>query len=614
MPRSRTRLRPRGGWPTLREALEIAYNADTLKDYARVLGIKGPTRKADLARALAREVLGEDLSGPRLPRMFERLDRLQQAAVAEVIHGWGGLDPERFRAKYRGLPRWDGDREVAWRREPTLLGLFLVRDYDPRSGWPTVPLDLAEQLRELVPPPPREEVRTHDDPVPLFDGEPLRVVETERAAQQELFAVLRLVDQGKVIVSDRTRRPSAKTVRAVTEVLCGGDFYGPDEQTTEWGAEIGAIRPFAWPLLIQGARLARRSGKKLALTRAGRKALTQPAADTLRLAWQRWLDVTFLDEFNRVEVIKGQTNRKRMTAVAGRRMVIDEVLSECPAGAWITVDELSRHMQATGATFEVTHNPWKLYIEDAHYGSLGYDGYGGWSILQGRYLMALLFEYAATLGLVDVAYGSPDGARDDFRHQWGTDELEFLSRYDGLSCFRINALGAYVLGIAERYEPPAAEPVSGLRVLANLDVVATGGLFEAGDEAMLESFCERRSDAVFVLDRDRALAAAEKGHHVADLRAFLERASGDPLPETAAAFLDDLDRRARMLHPAGHGLLIECDDPATAALIANDSRTGKLCLLAGDRTLVVPAPSETAFRRAVRALGFPLPPQGPAGG
>ncbi len=613
MPRSRTRVRPRGGWPTLREALEVAYNADTLKDYARVLGIKGPTRKADLARALAREVLGEDLAGPRLPRMFGEFDKLQQAAVAEVVHGWDEFDPERFRAKYRGLPRWEGSKKIAWRREPTLLGLFLVRDYDTRAGWPTIPHDLAERLREFVPPPPREEVRTHDDPVPFFDGEPLRVVETERVAQQEVFAVLRLVDQGKVLVSDRTRRPAAKTVRAVSEVLCGEDFYGPDQQTTEWGSEIGAIRPFAWPLLLQGARLAKLSGKKLVLTRAGRKALTEPAADTLRTAWQRWLDVTFLDEFNRIEVIKGQTNRKRMAAVANRRLVIDEVLSECPAGRWITVDELSRHMQATGATFEVTHNPWKLYIGDAHYGSLGYDGYGGWSILQGRYLMVLLFEYAATLGLVDVAYGPPDGARDDYCHQWGADELEFLSRYDGLSCFRINALGAYALGITEQYEPSTTEPGSGLRVLPNLDVVATGGLFEAGDEAMLEVYCERRSDAIFGLDLDRALAAVEKGHRIADLRSFLEVANGEDLPETASVFLDDLVRRSQMLSPAGHGLLVECADPATAALIANDSKTRKLCVLAGDRTLVVPAQSEPAFRRAALTLGFPLPPAGPSG-
>ncbi|QHA07978.1 hypothetical protein GQF42_36100 [Streptomyces broussonetiae] len=34
-------------------------------------------------------------------------------------------------------------------------------------------------------------------------------------------------------------------------------------------------------------------------------------------------------------------------------------------------------------------------------------------------------------GPVDVQYIDPDGARDDFRHMWGADWLQRLSRYDG---------------------------------------------------------------------------------------------------------------------------------------------------------------------------------------
>ncbi|MFB7506172.1 hypothetical protein [Streptomyces broussonetiae] len=35
------------------------------------------------------------------------------------------------------------------------------------------------------------------------------------------------------------------------------------------------------------------------------------------------------------------------------------------------------------------------------------------------------------IGPVDVQYIDPDGARDDFRHMWGADWLQRLSRYDG---------------------------------------------------------------------------------------------------------------------------------------------------------------------------------------
>ncbi|WP_198386856.1 hypothetical protein [Burkholderia ubonensis] len=125
-----------------------------------------------------------------------------------------------------------------------------------------------------------------------------------------------------------------------------------------------------------------------------------------------------------------------MTAVAPRRSVINEMLRICPVGAWIDVDDLSRFMEAAGHTFEVTHDAWSLYIGESHYGSLGYDGCHGWSILQLRYLLCVLFEYAAALGIIDIAYIEPTGARHDYHQMWGTDELEFLSRYDGLTYFR----------------------------------------------------------------------------------------------------------------------------------------------------------------------------------
>jgi hypothetical protein len=54
---------------------------------------------------------------------------------------------------------------------------------------------------------------------------------------------------------------------------------------------------------------------------------------------------------------------------------------------------------------------WRLYLGDPEYGSLGYDGHHDWAILEGRYTLAILFEYAATLGLLDVDYSGGCGSR-----------------------------------------------------------------------------------------------------------------------------------------------------------------------------------------------------------
>ena len=88
---------------------------------------------------------------------------------------------------------------------------------------------------------------------------------------------------------------------------------------------------------------------------------------------------------------------------------------------------------------------------------------------------------------------------------------------------------------------------------------------------------------------------------------FLAARSVNPIPEPVVRLLDDLEERAGQLRDGGTARLIACGDPALATLVANHARTRRLCLLAGERHIVVPAASERAFRRAVRELGYPFP-------
>jgi hypothetical protein len=61
-----------------------------------------------------------------------------------------------------------------------------------------------------------------------------------------------------------------------------------------------------------------------------------------------------------------------------------------------------------------------------------------------------------------------------------------------------------------------------------------------------------------------------------------------------------------MLSVAGHALLIECADPDLASRLGRDKKTRHLCTVADSGTIIVPAESEAAFRRAVQALGYPV--------
>ena len=267
-----------------------------------------------------------------------------------------------------------------------------------------------------------------EESVPEAD---LREVHTEQRALAQLPEVLALAEAGKLRVSAATRKPPAATVKLLAATLPGGDFYADE-----------AIACFAWPLLIQAGGLA--DGPRMQLTPRGAAALRKDPAMTLKLLWERWLKAGIIDEFSRVEPIKGQRASNVLSALKPRRIMAAEGLGLLRTDGWTDTEDLFARMQHNGidpAVHRSASRLWKLYIEDPQYGSFGYDGQHDWEVLQGRYVLALFFEYAATLGLIDVRYTSPVGARSDFSDRWGGDLLPFLSRYDGLLAMRLTPLG-----------------------------------------------------------------------------------------------------------------------------------------------------------------------------
>lgn len=106
---------------------------------------------------------------------------------------------------------------------------------------------------------------------------------------------------------------------------------------------------------------------------------------------------------------------------------------------------------------------------------------------------------------------------------------------------------------------------------------------------------------------EHLLGALETGGSLDELSEFLAARSAEPLPDPVLQLLQDLRERAGRIEDGGVARLVACDDAALAALIANDTRTRRLCMLAGDRHIVVPARSERAFRRALREPGYPVP-------
>ncbi|HXL20579.1 MAG TPA: helicase-associated domain-containing protein [Streptosporangiaceae bacterium] len=441
----------------------------------------------------------------------------------------------------------------------------------------------------------------------MNDASPLRGIEehqvrlTEQEALLNLRTVLELCAAAEVRCSEKTHRPSAATVRTLGSHLAHGDFYHDDP-----------IASFAWPLLIQAGGLARIEGGRLQLTANGRAALRKPAADVIRQLWQRWLTHALIDEFSRIEEIKGQRAHNVLTAAKTRRLMVANALATCPSDGWIGVDALFTTMRRGNMSPTIARSEmalWKLYLVDARYGSLGYDGFHRWEILEGRYTLAVLFEYAGTLGLLDLDYIHPVGAREDFQDNWGGDDMDALSRYDGLQAIRLTALGRYALGQTDTYQPAADDTQAQLlKVLSNLDVIATGSI-SAGDQLLLSAYAEQTADRVWTVSAPSLLAAIDIGRDLTEFTVFLSLRTEHELPSSLKTLISDVTRRAAQLTDLGHARVIECADPAVAALITRDRVLRALCRPIGDRHLAVTLDHELKFRKALMKLGYVMPGQ-----
>lgn len=304
-----------------------------------------------------------------------------------------------------------------------------------------------------------------------------QVRHTAPDALSNLVAVLELVADGQVRCNTATRRPLATTVKLVEDVLVAGDYYDAGEP----------IAAHAWPVLLQGGGLARLAGTELELTPRGEEALARPGYERLGELWARWLKHVSFDELARIELIKGQRKPATLTSATKRRAAVTAALTALEPGAWADIELVWQVLQTEDAPLHVVRNMlalWRLYIGDAYYGSLGHAGEKARDIVEGRYALCVLFEYAATAGLIDVTYTEPCGARDDYRFLPGAGDLAFLSRYDGLLAVRVNELGDAIL------RDPAAVPAISLPVPRVDGAIDTLGRAPAGGEG-----ASRRSGA-----------------------------------------------------------------------------------------------------------------------
>ncbi|HEX9922338.1 MAG TPA: hypothetical protein VGD99_06725 [Anaerolineae bacterium] len=581
------------------ELSEILYQKtnDVLKQYARLCdGCSSATRKDDLVRCIQRTLLTpESLHG-----VWAQLDNLSKKAIAMAFHNDGHFDAVAFAAQYGQLPERPQTRWF-WHQQPILFDLFIYEGQ--------LPSDLMPLLEPLVPPPERFQLEGLAT-APTFIMSPyggstsLIRADTEQAGLHDLAAYLRLVDQGQIKISATTSRATLGSIKKVKANLLDDDFLPLPENFRA----TDTIRPFGLDVLAQEAGLAAkaRGRNELKLTPAGQAYYQTGEPEPLLEAFEAWTEAGSFDELSRISAIKGQRARgTNLTPPAGRREAVIEALSWCPVNVWLDINDFYRALKIWHFDFEVERSHFNnLYLESPEYGALHGESY--WLVIKGLYVNAILWEYLGSVGALDLLYTLPDEADLDVYSQIYTDELP-LSPYDGLKYFRINNLGAYLLGQADAYIPAKPPDRTLFAITADLKVTLTRpDDLTPNDQHLLEQVAVSTRKNHYRLDSQRLLTSLEEGHDLDQLADFLSSKHTGALPAEVLSWLEQIKENSRGFSVSDQALILKAQTPELAELVMADRVLQKFCYRLDKKTLAVPANKEKAFRTRLKELEYIL--------
>lgn len=581
---------------------------DALKSIAKRAGIsKTIRRKGELIEALNHFIETDPA------RFVQELAPTERSFLAEAVHNNNRVSPVMFSAKYQvECPRPSRSYKSA-----SLLDMVIASESRSKDFY--VPETVADRLRPLLEKPESPTPATIAVVPDLYDPgsrgggldrmqeRPIHIHRGEQTAFLELRRTLKLVQAGKVRIQPKICRPTTATERVLAASLAEPDFdlELPEQDAASYSLKSGPVRAHAWAVLVQQCGWCQASGETLKLTRDGELLLQQTSPEAFREGIERFGSDNDFDELRRVNNIKGQTGKARrwMSQPSERREKILAALAEWPVNEWMDFEEAYRFLKACGHKFAVAAYSSILYLGEQHYGEI-YDDAG----LNRQYLRVLLFESLATLGLIDVAYVYPHFLWPELGGGGATGELDFCGRYDGLLYVRLNPLGAYCLGHTDDYAPPAAERRALFVVLANREIAVTDHTqLRQGDIAMLELFARKEGDHLWRMDKPRILDFLEAGGSLDEISGFLSDNSTQEIPVLIRGWFNDLQAKTRMIVNLDEAWLVEFQEASAAALVACDSKAGRLCVLAGERHVAVTKANERAFRTAIKKLGYVLP-------
>jgi hypothetical protein len=356
--------------------------------------------------------------------------------------------------------------------------------------------------------------------------------------------IIRFCNSNKLTVTKNgiPSKPSAMKLR---------DFCGYEEFAADIKARPKDMRTTEGLLVTYPLAVLSTLSEMLAVTEGrcapGGKALALidlPPARLIKKLFEVYLKSKNYDE---ISTMRGLTPRRGHNPSDARQNLAAE-LKYCPPGQAVYTKEFERHLRIADKNF--ARKEAKYVTENG----INYHNYGvEWNDYE-RPLIHTILSFFGALGIIDIAWGENAGIYADRGRRLPI-------------AFRINPLGAYILGLSGSYAAPAAPKMTvtgGFTVLPDYTVVVPEGPNRFRHEFYFDKRFTKISAtdeaSIYRLDFETAVRAVDSGAGVADLRGYLS-ASDKPVPDNVARALDDWEKQAGRIR-LRQVTILECDDAA----------------------------------------------------
>jgi len=475
--------------------------------YLKISGIKASsTRKSDMISALDNYLSNEQ----NIINIWNGLKPFEKELMEEYIRSRGSLEYDEIREIFQKHDMGYKSGRYGFAElfdEHSAARLFIMHH--------SIPVSIVKILTRLVP--PVEIKYTVSEEITAEDADQIVVIGESFAG--DFIRVIKLANTTKLRATRGSRLPTKAAVLKINEVL---EFKEPLNSSFTNLGEIRVIeqttRIYGLSRLMIEAGILQETEGVLVVGDKGEQFLKIDIVSQCKILLNAYLESSSIYELDRIREIKLKTERD--ARLKGCRELILKYLAQCPENSWISMGELLHFIKKNDRKYLTNVVGEILSYDDYH--REYYSENHSWEEVDGRFVEIVFLEYLSAMGIVDVAISWIP--KDDFR-----EDKYFTAAY-----FRLTKLGAFVLGVTDKYDYLERLEKSGFIIQPNYELIVAEGSMKNVHMLFLDKFAERMSQGeagVYKISFGSIVSALEKDISVEEIIAYLQEYSSNGIPE-----------------------------------------------------------------------------------